>query len=110
MSSIKQLFTISTTALKQINYLLKSNDKQFLKLSLKSGGCSGLSYNLEFSEINKKTKLDEIVANKIIVDYKSIIHLVGMHMDYQDDVLNSKFIFINPNSKGECGCGKSFTV
>lgn len=64
-----------------------------------------------FSYSEEKGKFDELVEEKgvkVLIDPKALMHVIGTKMDYIDDPLRSEFVFINPNSKGECGCGESF--
>jgi len=82
-----------------------------LRLAVRTTGCSGLAYVLEFA--------DEVAANdevfedhdlKVIVDKKSLVYLNGTELDFQKEGLNEGFLFRNPNVKDECGCGESFTI
>ena len=82
-----------------------------LRLAVRTTGCSGLAYVMEFA--------DEVAANdevfedhdlKVIVDKKSLVYLDGTELDFQKEGLNEGFLFRNPNVKDECGCGESFTI
>ncbi len=82
-----------------------------LRLGVRTTGCSGLAYVLEFA--------DEVAANdevfedhdiKVIVDRKSLVYLAGTELDFTKNGLNEGFLFRNPNVKDECGCGESFTI
>ncbi|HDN9004825.1 TPA: iron-sulfur cluster assembly protein IscA [Aeromonas veronii] len=82
-----------------------------LRLGVKTTGCSGLAYVLEFvDELTDEDKVFEQQGVKIIVDAKSLIHLDGTELDFVKEGLNEGFQFNNPNAKGECGCGESFSV
>lgn len=82
-----------------------------LRLGIKTTGCSGLAYVLEFvDELNSDDQMFEINGVNIIVDGKSIVYLDGVELDFSKEGLNEGFKFNNPNAKGECGCGESFTV
>ena len=82
-----------------------------LRVGVKTTGCSGFAYVLEFVDnIGEHDEVFEIKDVKIIIDKKSLTYLKGIEMDYQRKGLNEGFEFSNPNSKGECGCGESFTV
>jgi len=82
-----------------------------LRLGIKTTGCSGLAYVLEFvDELNPDDQMFEINGVNIIVDGKSIVYLDGVELDFSKEGLNEGFKFNNPNAKGECGCGESFTV
>ncbi|NOZ54933.1 MAG: iron-sulfur cluster assembly protein IscA [Gammaproteobacteria bacterium] len=82
-----------------------------LRLAVKTTGCSGMAYVMEFAdEFQPEDKIFEDHGVKLIVDPKSLIYLDGTELDYGKEGLNEGFKFNNPNVKGECGCGESFTV
>lgn len=109
----KNIITISEKAIDKVKQLLTARDKpaQAIKVSVKSGGCSGLSYVIEYAD--EIGKFDEVIEQdniKIIIDPKAIMYLIGSEMDYIDEKFKSGFIFVNPNEKSRCGCGDSFSV
>lgn len=78
---------------------------------MRQRGCNGLSYTLEYAQ--EKSRLDEEVMQdgvRIIIDRKAQLSLLGTEMDYVENKLSSEFVFNNPNIKGTCGCGESFSV
>ena len=78
---------------------------------MKTTGCSGMAYILEFADdVNPEDKVFEDRGVKVIIDPKSLLYLDGTELDYTKEGLNEGFKFNNPNVKGECGCGESFTV
>lgn len=82
-----------------------------IRVGVRTAGCSGLAYVLEF--VDEPNDTDECFDNdgiSVFVDPKSLVYLDGLHMDYVTEGLNSGFKFTNPNQTGECGCGESFTV
>ncbi|TKB51544.1 iron-sulfur cluster assembly protein IscA [Ferrimonas sediminicola] len=82
-----------------------------LRLGLKTSGCSGLAYVIEFvDELNPDDEVFEDKGVNVIIDAKSLIHLDGVELDFVKEGLNEGFKFNNPNAQGECGCGESFTV
>jgi len=83
-----------------------------LRVGVKGGGCSGMSYNLAIdTEQRPDDKVFEKEGIKVFVDMKSLLFLDGSTLDYKDEGLMQRgFIFVNPNSTGSCGCGESFAV
>ncbi|XP_015436313.1 PREDICTED: iron-sulfur cluster assembly 1 homolog, mitochondrial isoform X2 [Dufourea novaeangliae] len=102
----------SPNAVKKIKELLKGKDEYVgLRVGVKQRGCNGLSYTLDYAK--EKSKLDEEVVQdgvRIMIDKKAQLSLLGTEMDYLESKLSSEFIFNNPNIKGTCGCGESFSV
>ncbi|MFC4656269.1 iron-sulfur cluster assembly protein IscA [Rheinheimera sp.] len=82
-----------------------------LRVGVKTTGCSGLAYVLEFvDELNADDQVFEEFGLKLIVDGKSLVYIDGTQLDFVKEGLNEGFQFNNPNVNGECGCGESFTV
>ncbi|MCI7354444.1 MAG: iron-sulfur cluster assembly protein IscA [[Actinobacillus] rossii] len=82
-----------------------------LRLGIKTSGCSGLAYVLEFvDELNADDNVFEQDGVKVIVDTKSLVYLNGTQLDFVKEGLNEGFKFTNPNVKDQCGCGESFSV
>ena len=83
----------------------------FLRVEVKKGGCSGLSYKMDFdTQINTGDKAFEAYGQKIVVDPQSILYLLGMELDYSGGLNGKGFVFNNPNATKNCGCGSSFNV
>lgn len=92
-------------------FLANRGQGEGLRLGVKTTGCSGLAYVLEFvDQINSDDKVYEDHGVKIIIDQKSLVYLDGTELDYGKEGLSEGFKFNNPNVKDSCGCGESFTV
>ena len=108
-----QAMTITEAAADQVRSMIVGRDapSEGVRLGIRSGGCSGLAYTLEFAE--DSTEFDEVVEDKgvtLYIDPKALMFVVGAEMDYVDGGLESGFVFNNPNEKAKCGCGESFHV
>jgi iron-sulfur cluster assembly protein len=83
----------------------------FIRVGVKSGGCSGLSYELKFDKFSSESdKIFEDNGIKIAIDKKSFLYLVGTTLDYSGGLNGKGFVFINPNASRTCGCGESFSL
>lgn len=107
------MINISNSAKDRLIYLLdKENDqKPFVRVGVESGGCSGLSYKLEFDD--KKNQEDELIEDngiKLLVNKKSFLYLVGTTLEFSDGLNGKGFVFNNPNASRTCGCGESFSL
>lgn len=104
--------TLTETAANRVRTFLDNRGKGIgLRLGVKTSGCSGLAYVLEFVDVlNEDDKVFEQHGVKIIVDEKSLVYLAGTELDYVKEGLNEGFKYTNPNVKNECGCGESFNV
>ncbi|HAS18868.1 MAG TPA: iron-sulfur cluster assembly accessory protein [Flavobacteriaceae bacterium] len=86
-----------------------SND--FVRVGVKSGGCSGLSYDLKFDrEVHEEDKLFEDNQVKILVDKKSLLYLIGTTLEFSGGLNGKGFVFNNPNAQRTCGCGETFSL
>ena len=86
-------------------------DHAFLRMGVRGGGCSGMTYDLQFdSELRKHDKQFEVEGVKVVVDVKSYLYLNGTTLDYVTQGLTGGFTFVNPKAKSSCGCGTSFTA
>ncbi len=104
--------TMTKAAASRVRTFLDNRGKGIgLRLGVKTTGCSGMAYVLEFvDQLNEEDQVFEVEEVKIIVDTKSLIYLDGTELDFVKEGLNEGFQFNNPNVKDECGCGESFTV
>ena len=110
---------ITNDAIQQISALLKNQiDKKALRVGVRSGGCSGMSYTMDFigeDEINSDDKiydysLSKDVAFQVVCDPKSLLYIYGMQLDFSTELIGGGFNFTNPNASQTCGCGSSFAV
>ena len=110
---------ITNDAIEQISNLLKNQtDKKALRVGVRSGGCSGMSYTMDFiggDEINVDDKVYDYSLNseqsfQVVCDQKSLLYIYGMQLDFSKELIGGGFNFVNPNASQTCGCGSSFAV
>lgn len=109
------MIKVSKSAKTRIAHLMADDGfniaNDFVRVGVKSGGCSGLSYELKFdSQLNESDKLFEADGVKIVVDKKSFLYLVGTTLEYSGGLNGKGFVFQNPNANRTCGCGESFSL
>ena len=109
------MIKVHETAKQKVSTLMKEEGydplRDYVRVGVKSGGCSGLSYELKFdSELKKEDKIYEDNQVKIIVDKKSILYLAGTILEYSSGLNGKGFVFNNPNAQRTCGCGESFSL
>jgi iron-sulfur cluster assembly protein len=106
--------TLSEAAATQVRQLKASQnlpENVFLRMGVKGGGCSGLSYSLEFdTELGPHDKQFDIDGITVVIDKKSYLYLNGTTLDYVTQGLTGGFTFVNPQAKSSCGCGTSFSA
>ena len=104
---------ISGNAVNRINELLATRENPDLKLRvfIRGGGCSGFQYGFQFDEVQQEDDVSiEHEGVEVLVDMLSLQYLTGAEIDYQDDLLGSRFLVNNPNATTTCGCGSSFSI
>ncbi len=102
---------VTESAAEQIKQLLtEEKDKTGLRLEIRGGGCSGMSYGLSFDTEQEKDHVVEAHGVKVYVDPKSAIYLKGTTLDFQSGLEGKGFMIKNPQAKSSCGCGSSFSV
>ena len=109
------MIKVSETAKKKVIELMREDgfnpSTDFVRVGVKSGGCSGLSYDLKFDKENQEE--DKVFVDndvRIIVDKKSFLYLIGTTLEYSGGLNGSGFVFNNPNANRTCGCGESFSL
>ena len=108
-----KMINISDSARDRLLHLLDNDTtkKQFVRVGVESGGCSGLSYKLDFD--NAKNEEDELIEDnkiKLLINKKSFLYLVGTTLEFSDGLNGKGFVFNNPNASRTCGCGESFSL
>jgi iron-sulfur cluster assembly protein len=104
---------LTEKAVTQVKQLMEAQhlDSVYLRMGVKGGGCSGLSYSLEFdNEVGPHDKKFDIDGIQVVCDAKSYLYLSGVTLDYVTEGLTGGFTFVNPNAKSSCGCGTSFSA
>lgn len=109
------MIQVSDTASKKIVDMMKDDGydatKDYVRVGVKSGGCSGLSYELKFDkEIGENDKIFEVNNVKIAVEKKSFLYLAGTILEFSGGLNGKGFVFNNPNASRTCGCGESFSL
>ncbi len=104
--------SLTDRAAARINELIGADRRegQGLRVKVVGGGCSGLQYKVDFDMPKATDKVFEKDGAKVLVDMKSLLYLTGTELDFKDELMQSGFVFQNPNVKKSCGCGASFTV
>tara|TARA_S200000501_G_C20784310_1_gene726471 strand:+ start:153 stop:506 length:354 start_codon:yes stop_codon:yes gene_type:complete len=113
MQKTKNVISLSQNAANRINDLVNKGENKVigLRVGIKSSGCSGFKYNVEYAYEEKN--LEEKIIDKgvtIFIDPTAIMFLMGCEMDWKEDKFSSGFIFNNPNEISRCGCGESFSL
>ena len=108
------MITVTENAKNHALNLMKEENRpadSFIRVGVEGGGCSGLSYKLEFDNVKKDgDQMFEDKGVKIVVDRKSFLYLVGTELEYTGGLNGKGFVFNNPNASRTCGCGESFSV
>jgi len=107
------MIKISNSARERLTYLLaeKGEKNDYVRVGVESGGCSGLSYKLDFD--NAKKDDDELIKDNgisLLINKKSFLYLVGTTLEFSDGLNGKGFVFNNPNASRTCGCGESFSL
>lgn len=107
------MITVSENAKKRLLELQhnEAENNDFVRVGVESGGCSGLSYKLDFDK--KQNEDDELIENngiKLLINKKSFLYLVGTTLEFSDGLNGKGFVFNNPNASRTCGCGESFSL
>jgi iron-sulfur cluster assembly protein len=106
------MISLSSGAASEVKRLLEKENKPELglRIGVRSGGCSGMSYMLGFDTVHDDDKVQDQEGIKILIDPKSAMYLEGTELDYMDGLQGKGFTFKNPKATRSCGCGESFSV
>ena len=109
----EQVIKLSDNAASRIKEIMSKADNTTIgvRVGVKSGGCAGMSYVMEYAKEAKKN--EEVIEDKgvkVFIDANAVMYLLGTEMDYKTDKFSSQFVFKNPNETERCGCGESFKV
>ena len=110
---MSKVIKLSDNAVNRIKEIMSSakNSAIGVRVGVKSGGCAGMSYVMEYAkEIKPNEEVIEDKGVKVFIDPKAIMYLLGTEMDFEKDKFSSQFVFKNPNETERCGCGESFKV
>lgn len=114
MPQVTDGIALTEKAISEVKKIKQENtipDEYVLRIGVKGGGCSGLTYTLGFdAEVKPTDNILEFAEVKVAVDWKSILYLTGTTVDYTDGLNGKGFVFNNPSAKKTCGCGSSFGV
>ena len=109
---MNQIIKLSNKAAGRIKEILANDEKSLgVRIGVKSGGCAGMSYVMEYAKEAKPN--DEFIEDKgvkVFVDSGAVMYLLGTEMDYKEEEFSSSFVFKNPNETERCGCGESFKI
>ena len=109
----EQVIKLSDNAANRIKEIMSKADNTAIgvRVGVKSGGCAGMSYMMEYAKEAKKNEEGiEDKGVKVFIDANAVMYLLGTEMDYKKDKFSSQFVFKNPNETERCGCGESFKV
>ena len=109
---MKQIIKLSNKAAGRIKEILAKDEKSLgVRIGVKSGGCAGMSYVMEYAKETKPN--DELIEDKgvkVFIDPGAVMYILGTEMDYKEEKFSSSFVFKNPNETERCGCGESFKI
>ena len=109
----KQIISLTENAANRIKEIMMKadNDSIGVRVGVKSGGCAGMSYVMEYSKnLNPSDEVIEDKGVKVFIDSAAVMYLLGTEMDYKKEDFSSTFVFNNPNETERCGCGESFKI
>jgi len=104
------MINLTDNAIAHLKALTEKNNKNYVRLSVKGGGCAGFEYEWTFEDEEGYTKNDSLVNDLLLIDRMFEFYIIGMTLDYKEEIFGSQFVFDNPQASSSCGCGTSFAV
>jgi len=101
---------ITDKAVSRLSFLSATKNKDYVRLSVKGGGCAGFEYDWSYTNKESVTRNDIVLKEVLVVDRMFELYLLGTTLDWKEDDFKAEFKFTNPNSKSSCGCGESFSI
>ena len=108
-----KIVEISHKAIEELESIFKNDSEakgKGLRLGVVGGGCSGMTYKMEYGFEKEKDNIQQYNSFKVFIDPKSSVYLKGVTLDFNDGLKGKGFVFVNPNAANTCGCGESFSV
>ena len=102
------MIKLSDNAIQHLQTIAKDNNKKYVRLDVKGGGCAGFGYEWSFADEEQRD--DVIIKDILLVSRDYELYLLNMELDFKKDIFGSQFVFNNPMAKSSCGCGTSFSV
>ena len=109
----EKIIKLTNNAAERIKLIMSKAENSAIgvRVGVKSGGCAGMSYIMEYAkEIKPNEEIIEDKGVKVLIDPNAIMYLLGTEMDYKEEKFSSQFVFKNPNESERCGCGESFKI
>ena len=104
------MLKLTEKAISRLSFLSATKNKDYVRLSIKGGGCAGFEYDWSYTNKDKITRTDMVIKEVLVIDRMFELYLLGSTLDYAEDDFKAEFRFSNPNSKSSCGCGESFSI
>lgn len=102
------MIKLSDNAIEHLQTIAKDNNKKYVRLDVKGGGCAGFGYEWSFADEERRD--DAVIKDILLVSRDYELFLLNMELDFKKDIFGSQFVFNNPMAKSSCGCGTSFSV
>jgi len=102
------MLKLTDTAIDRLHFIAERNNKKYVRLSVKGGGCAGFEYDWSFAD--EEQRGDMLLKDILLVHRDFELYLLGTTLDWKEDTFKAEFTITNPNSKSSCGCGESFSI